>query len=186
VAEGLLNIEGFSDVQYVDVPLEFIHRSVGTDKIDISMGFVANHIVELDLETPVTLLAGVHAGCFELFGTKRVNAIRDLKGKTVAVPALGSGHHLFITSMAAYVGVDAKREINFVTHPVDESARLLTEEKVDALMGSPPFPRNCGKRRSAMSLSIVGSTAPGRSTSAASLRVTGSLSVAILSLRSAL
>jgi NitT/TauT family transport system substrate-binding protein len=147
VAEGLLKIEGFSDVQYVDVPLDFIHRSVGTDKVDLSMGFVANHIVELDLETPVTLLAGVHAGCFELFGTKRVNAIRDLKGRTVAVPALGSGHHLFITSMAAYVGVDAKREINFVTHPVDESARLLAEEKVDALMGFPPVPQELRQKK---------------------------------------
>ena len=36
VAEGLLKIEGFDDVQYVDVPLDFIHRSVGTDKVDLS------------------------------------------------------------------------------------------------------------------------------------------------------
>jgi hypothetical protein len=109
----------------------------------------------------------VHAGCFELFGTKRVNAIRDLKGKTVAVPAptLGSSHHNFIASMAAYVGVDPKLEINFVTHPVAESARLLAEEKVDALMGFPPFPRSSGRRRSAMSLSIAASTVRGRSTS---------------------
>jgi NitT/TauT family transport system substrate-binding protein len=141
VAEGLLKIEGFSDVQYVEVPLDFIHRSVGTDKVDISMGFVASQIVELDLETPIVLLGGVHVGCFELFGTKRVNAIRDLKGRTVGVPALGSAHHNFVASMAAYVGVDAKREINFVTHPVNESARLLAEEKVDALMGFPPVPQ---------------------------------------------
>ena len=141
VAEGLLKIEGFSDVQYVEVPLDFIHRSVGTDKVDISMGFVASQIVELDLGTPIVLLGGVHVGCFELFGTKRVNAIRDLKGRTVGVPALGSAHHNFIASMAAYVGVDAKREITFVTHPVNESARLLAEEKVDALMGFPPVPQ---------------------------------------------
>jgi NitT/TauT family transport system substrate-binding protein len=141
VAEGLLKIEGFSDIQYVDVSFDAIHRSVGTDKIDISMGFVASQIVELDLETPIVLLGGVHIGCFELFGTKRVNAIRDLKGKTVGVPGLGSAHHNFISSMAAYVGVDAKREINFVIHPVAESARLLAEEKVDALMGLPPVPQ---------------------------------------------
>jgi NitT/TauT family transport system substrate-binding protein len=147
VAEGLLKSEGFSDVQYVELPLDVIHRSVGTDKIDMSMGFIANHIVELDLETPTTLLAGVHAGCFELFGTKRVKAIRDLKGKTVAVPALGSAHHNFIASMAAYVGVDPKREIGFVTHPVGESARLLAEEKVDALMGFPPIPQELREKR---------------------------------------
>src|SRR5262249_53395329 len=89
----------------------------------------------------------VHAGCFELFGTKRVNAIRDLKGKTVAVPALGSAHHNFVASMAAHVGLDAKREINFVTHPVGESGRLLAEEKVDALMGFPPIPQELRQKK---------------------------------------
>ena len=49
VAEELLKIEGFSDVQYVEVPLDINHRSVGTDKIDISMGFIASYVVELDL-----------------------------------------------------------------------------------------------------------------------------------------
>jgi NitT/TauT family transport system substrate-binding protein len=137
IAEQLLRIEGFSDVRYVDVPLSLNHRAVGSD-VDLGIGFVAQYIVELDLATPIVLLSGVHVGCFELFGTKRVNSIRDLKGKTVSVPALGSAHHNFIASMAAYVGVDAKREINFVAHPVSESAQLLAEEKVDALMGFPP------------------------------------------------
>ena len=90
VAEAMLKLEGFSDVQYVDVPLDQVHRGVGSDKIDVSMGFVATYIVELDLGAPIALLGGVHVGCFELFGTKRVKAVRDLKGKTVAVPALGS------------------------------------------------------------------------------------------------
>jgi NitT/TauT family transport system substrate-binding protein len=147
VAEGLLKLEGFSDVQYIEVPLDAIHRSVGSEKIDISMGFIANHIVELDAETPITLLSGVHAGCFELFGTKRVNAIRDLKGKRVAVPALRSAHHNFIACMATYVGVDPKREIEFITHPVGESARLLAEEKVDALMGFPPVPQELRQKK---------------------------------------
>jgi NitT/TauT family transport system substrate-binding protein len=147
VAEGLLKLEGFSDVQYVEVPLDAIHRSVGSDKVDISMGFIANHIVELDAETPITLLSGVHAGCFELFGTKRVNAIRDLKGKRVAVPALRSAHHNFIACMATYVGVDPKREIEFVTHSVGESARLLAEEQVDALMGFPPVPQELRQKK---------------------------------------
>ena len=133
IAEELLRIEGFSEVRYADVPLDLVHRAVGSDSIDLSIGFIAQYIVELDLATPIVLLSGVHVGCFELFGTKRVNAIRDLKGKTVSVPALGSAHHNFIASMAAYVGVDAKREINFVAHPVSESARLLAEEQVDAL-----------------------------------------------------
>jgi NitT/TauT family transport system substrate-binding protein len=45
------------------------------------------------------------------------------------------------------VGVDAKRDITFVTHPVSESARLLAEEKVDALMGFPPVPQELRQKK---------------------------------------
>jgi NitT/TauT family transport system substrate-binding protein len=141
VAEALLKTEGFTDVQYVEIPTNLLHRSVGSDKIDIGMGFGATFIVQVDLDVPLMLLSGVHAGCYELFGTKRVKAIRDLKGKTVTVPGLGSSHHIFISSLAAYVGVDPRRDINFVTHPLEESGRLLAEDKVDALMGFPPVPQ---------------------------------------------
>src|SRR5262245_66246424 len=99
------------------------------------MGFVAAFIVEVDSGTPIVLLGGVHTGCYELFGTKRVKAIRDLKGKTVAVPALGSSHHVLIASMAAYVGVDPKRDINCVTHTVEQSGQLRVEGKVDGMIG---------------------------------------------------
>jgi NitT/TauT family transport system substrate-binding protein len=131
----------------IDVSTGRLHPEVGTDKIDISMGFVAAFIVQVDSGTPIVLLGGVHTGCYELFGTKRVKAIRDLKGKTVAVPALGSSHHVLIASMAAYVGIDPKRDINFVTHPVEQSAQLLAEEKVDALIGFPPVPQEIRERK---------------------------------------
>jgi NitT/TauT family transport system substrate-binding protein len=147
IAEELLRMEGFSEVRYVDVSLDLNHRAVGSDSIDLGIGFIAQYIIELDLATPIVLLSGVHIGCFELFGTRRVNSIRDLKGKTVSVPALGSAHHSFIASMAAYVGVDPKREINFVVHPVGESARLIAEEKVDALMGFPPVPQELRQKK---------------------------------------
>ena len=58
-----------------------------------------------------------------------MRAIRDLKGKTVAIPALGSPHHAFLASMAAYVGIDPRKDINWVTHPVADSTRLLAERR---------------------------------------------------------
>ena len=105
------------------------------------MAFVAPFLLQLDAGLPVVLLAGVHVGCFELFGIRDVRAIRDLKGKRVGVPSLGSPHHLFLSSMAAYVGLDPRKDIEWVTHEPAESARLLTEAKVDALMGFPPVPQ---------------------------------------------
>ena len=83
-------------------------------------------------------LGGLHVGCFELFGTGQIRAVRDLKGKRVAIPAFGSPHHVFLASMAAYVGLDPSRDIDFVTYPANQSMQLLADSKIDALMGFPP------------------------------------------------
>ena len=113
---------------------------------DINMGFVAPFIVQVDVGDPIVMLAGVHTGCFELFGTERVRTIRDLKGRKVAVPDLGSGPHVFVASMAAYVGLDPRREINWVTHPATEAKALLAEGKIDATWASRQTLRNCGTK----------------------------------------
>ena len=146
VAEELLKSEGFTDVQYVELGTD-IYPAFASNKVDISMAFVGPFLVQLDANVPIVLLGGIHVGCYELFGTERVHAIRDLKGKSVAIPALGSPHHTFVASMAAHVGIDPNRDINFITHPVSDSARLLTEGKVDALMGFPPVPQELREKK---------------------------------------
>jgi len=141
VAEELLRGEGFSDVQYVKVASGAMYKAFGAGDIDISMAFVAPFIMQVDVGNPLVLLAGVHVGCFELFGTDRVHTISDLKGKTVAIPELGSPHHIFLASMASYVGLNPDRDIKFVTRTPTESIKLLAEKKIDALMGFPPLPQ---------------------------------------------
>jgi NitT/TauT family transport system substrate-binding protein len=146
VVEELLKTEGFTNVQYVELP-DNVYPGFAAGKIDITMAFVAPFIIQMDAGVPIVLLGGVHAGCYELFGTERVKAIRDLKGKTVAVPDLGSAHHVFVASMAAHVGMDPKRDINFVIHPAAESIELLAEGKIDALMGFPPVPQELREKK---------------------------------------
>jgi NitT/TauT family transport system substrate-binding protein len=147
VAEPLLHAEGFTDVQYVPFPATNPYPGFASGDLDISMAFVAPFLTQVDAGVPIVLLAGVHAGCFELFGTEAVRAIRDLKRKTVAVPAIGSAHHAFLSSMAAHVGLDPGRDITWLTHPVGESAALLTERRVDALVAFPPVAQDLRARR---------------------------------------
>ena len=52
------------------------------------MNFAGPLVVGLDAGAPITILAGVHPGCYELFATERVRTLGDLKGKTVAVTEL--------------------------------------------------------------------------------------------------
>ena len=146
VAEELLRSEGFTNVQYVELSVN-VYEGFTAGTIDISMAFIAPYIIQMDAGLPLVLLGGVHAGCFELFGTDRIKAIRDLRGKTVAVPELGSAHHVFVAAMASHVGIDPKREINFVIHPPAESMRLLAEGTIDALIGFPPDAQELRERK---------------------------------------
>jgi NitT/TauT family transport system substrate-binding protein len=140
VVKELLPNEGFTDIQYVFAGV-YPYPAFASGAVDISMAFVAPFLVELEAGAPITLLGGIHVGCFELFGTGRIRAIRDLKGKSVGVPHMGSAHHLFLASMAEYVGLNPRKDINWVVHDPAESARILSDRKVDALMAFPPVPQ---------------------------------------------
>jgi NitT/TauT family transport system substrate-binding protein len=61
------------------------------------VGYASNFILDLDKREASTLLAGVHVGCFVLFGHEDVHGIAGLKGKTVGVPGLGTGPALLLT-----------------------------------------------------------------------------------------
>jgi NitT/TauT family transport system substrate-binding protein len=56
----------------------------------------------------------------------------------VAVPELGTGHHIFVSMMASHVGLDPRKDIEWVVQPADESKKLLAEAKIDALTAFPP------------------------------------------------
>ncbi len=141
VAEELLRAEGFTEVQYMQTDPVGSYKALASGEAHISMQLSMGLIMHIDAGDPIALLAGAHIGCYELFGTVRARSIRDLKGKTVAVNAMGSGAHLLLASMAAYVGLDPRKDITWVTHPFAESARLLAEGAIDAFMAFPPEPQ---------------------------------------------
>jgi len=149
VAEDLFRTEGFTDVQYIKKTgaTKAIETALASGEADMNMHFAAPLIIRLDAGDPITVLAGVHVGCFELFATERVRALRDLRGKTVAIRELGASNHVFLASMLAYVGLDPRKDVNFETQPSVEAMQLLAEEKVDAFLGFPPEPQELRARR---------------------------------------
>ena len=123
----------------VDSPAAY--KALAAGDIDLTVMFVGPVHYADRRGDPIVFLAGLHIGCFELFGTDQVRSIRDLKGKTVAIPELGSPGHVFLSSMMAYVGLDPGKDVTWVTYPRAESMRLLAEGKIDAYLGFPPDPQ---------------------------------------------
>jgi NitT/TauT family transport system substrate-binding protein len=143
VAEELLRAEGFTDIRYVEQPPGRFQSRDG----DFTLNYASNFISAIDGGEPITLLAGVMVGCFELFGHERVHSIGDLKGKSIGVQALGSNNHALLTLMAAQVGLDPVTDIHWVADPSVKPISRYVEGKIDAFLAFPPEPQELRARR---------------------------------------
>ena len=142
VADELFRSEGFTDVQYVQKPGAVgITEALASGEANLNNHFVAPSLVRVEAGDPIVFLGGLHIGCFEVFGGERVRTVRDLKGKTVAVLELGSSQHVFLSTIVSHIGLDPRRDINWVTSPPAESMQLLADGKIDAFLGFPPEPQ---------------------------------------------
>jgi NitT/TauT family transport system substrate-binding protein len=147
IAEELLRTEGFADIRYVSAPGGVAAAEVTTrGEADFLLTFAAPLLIPMDAGEPLTVIAGAHVGCFELFGNDTVHRIADLKGKSVGVQAIGSSQHVFLASMATYVGLDPDTDINWVTSPSVKPKELFVEGKIDAFLGFPPEPQEMRAR----------------------------------------
>jgi NitT/TauT family transport system substrate-binding protein len=148
VAEELLRLEGFTDVRYVAAETGTGQsRAVARGEIDFSLNFAAPLVISIDSGEAISIVAGVHVGCFELFANERIRSIADLKGKTVGVQGLGASPHMFLTAMAAHVGLNPVKDINWITSPTLAPKDLFAEGKIDAFLGFPPEPQELRARK---------------------------------------
>jgi NitT/TauT family transport system substrate-binding protein len=148
VADELLRAEGFTDVRYVmsDGGVKQ-SKGIANDEIDFTLHFSAPLLIPIDADEKITIIAGVHAGCFEVFGNEHIRSIADLKGKSVGVQDIGASTHVFLSTMAAYVGLNPAKDINWVTSPSITPMELFADGKIDAFLGFPPEPQALRARK---------------------------------------
>jgi NitT/TauT family transport system substrate-binding protein len=148
VGQELLRAEGFSDIRYVDPgPSVELSAKVGRDEADFTMEFAARAIQTIDAGGAITVIGGVHVGCYEIFARKEIRSIGDLKGKTVGVRALGDGQRAFLVAMATHVGLDPNHDIKWITNSSgSDPLELFAEGKIDAFLGTPPEPQELRAR----------------------------------------
>jgi NitT/TauT family transport system substrate-binding protein len=151
VAEELLRAEGFTDIRYVPGSGGFsFPQMAGRGDVDFAMTFAASVVFHLAAGEPITALAGVHSGCYELFVRKPIRTISDLRGKKVGIQTLSSSGHLYVAIIAAHVGLDPQKDIEWIVPPSGSAMELFAEGKTDAFLGFPPEPqalraRNIGR-----------------------------------------
>jgi NitT/TauT family transport system substrate-binding protein len=148
LAEELLRSEGIHEVEYLPLGTRNGPLAVGEGRGDFVMWDTPGLIPHLDAGQPIVLLAGVHGGCYELFAHERVRSIRDLKGKSVAIWFVGGGDYILLSSMFAYVGVDPRQDVKWLTGGNTRNAmELFVSGRADAFLGFGQEPEELKERK---------------------------------------
>jgi NitT/TauT family transport system substrate-binding protein len=131
VSEALLRADGFTEVRYVDTTVETQAEELGSGSLDFHLNLPLAHVIAVDRQLPITVVTGVHAGCYELFAHEGIRGIVDLKGKIVG------GNARWLSLIAACVGLDPKRDLTLVDD-FGTNVDVFAERKLDAYIAFPP------------------------------------------------
>jgi NitT/TauT family transport system substrate-binding protein len=146
-AEELLRAEGLTDIRYLEAASDAdTAQMIASGEGDFTLNFASQFVAAIDRGAPITVLAGVHVGCFELFASSAIRGIADLRGKRVGAQSLGSSAQVFLGALAAGIGLDPARDIRWVTDPAEKPLELFAAGKIDAYLGVPPEPQELRAR----------------------------------------
>jgi NitT/TauT family transport system substrate-binding protein len=146
-AEELLRAEGITDIRYVEGASDVdTAQMIARGEGDFTLNFASQFVAAIDRGAPITVLAGVHVGCFELFANEKIRGIEDLRGKSVGAQAFGSSAQVFLGALAAGIGLDPVRDIRWVIEPAPRPLDLFTAGKIAAFVGVPPEPQELRAR----------------------------------------
>jgi NitT/TauT family transport system substrate-binding protein len=140
ILDDLLREEGFAEVRYLagaaaKTPAELFARG----EVDFDQDFSPVAIVPIDAGAPMVMLAGVHAGCFELVARESIRSVSDLKGRNVGLPWAGDAQEIIVRIIVANVGLDPAKDINWVIHGPRNPKELLDKGEIDAFLTVPPW-----------------------------------------------
>ena len=123
-------------------------KMIGAGERDFGLNFAPSLIFHQDAGEPITALAGVHPGCFELFAHEPIRSISDLKGKTVGVPT-GSARARTCSwpSWRPMSGSTRRRTSTGSRARSSDAMELFAEGKIDAFLASPPEPQELRARK---------------------------------------
>jgi NitT/TauT family transport system substrate-binding protein len=115
--------------------------ALGSGKVDAVGGVLYQYLKPIEQGIDVKLTAGLHGGCLRLIAGKGtgVKAIRDVKGKTVAVDSIGGGAMSFFAAMLISEGLDPIKDVTWRAYPRDQFGVVLERGEAQVVAAGDPF-----------------------------------------------
>jgi NitT/TauT family transport system substrate-binding protein len=142
LAEELLRLEGFTEIEYVEIDRPATQDMLIADRADIGVASSPEALPGLDGGRQSVILSGLHGGCYELFANPSIQAVRDLKGKRIAVSSIPGTEYYYISTILAYVGIDPVKHVQWINlKSTRDTVQYFIDGKVDAFLAFPPDPQ---------------------------------------------
>lgn len=108
---------------------------------DITHHLVMYFLKPIEQGLDVKFTGGIHRGCLRVQSGKNsgINSIKDLRGKRIGVPGMGTPPFIFANRVLGANGIDASKEITWRVFPAGELGLALDKGEVDAVADSEPI-----------------------------------------------
>jgi NitT/TauT family transport system substrate-binding protein len=140
VEKGFFKEEGL-DVELVRCQWATYKDALALGRFDVTHHLVMYFLKPIEQGMDVKFTGGIHRGCLRVqAGTKgNIHTVKDLKGKIIGVPGMGTPPFMFATRVMAANGVDPSRDVQWRVYPAGELGLALDRGLVDAVADSEPI-----------------------------------------------
>src|SRR6202451_3737321 len=109
-------------------------QALATGKADAGAGLVGDWLEPLEQGFDVKLFVGSHGGCGRLFASEKsgIKDLKDLKGKTIAVYAMGASPQTVLQVSIFKAGLDPNADVNWKVVPFDLVGETVARGEADA------------------------------------------------------
>jgi NitT/TauT family transport system substrate-binding protein len=140
VEKGFFKQEGL-DVSLVKCEWANYKDVLALGGFDITHHLVMYFLKPIEQGLDVRFTAGIHRGCLRVQAgaTSSINSVKDLRGKRIGVPGMGTPPFIFANRVLGANGIDAGKEITWRVFPAGELGLALDKREVDAVANSEPI-----------------------------------------------
>jgi NitT/TauT family transport system substrate-binding protein len=140
IEKGFFKDEGL-DVSLVKCQWANYKDVLALGGFDVTHHLVMYFLKPLEQGLDVKFTGGIHRGCLRVQAgvNSSIRTIKDLRGKRIGVPGMGTPPFIFATRVLGANGIDAEKEITWVVYPAGELGLALDKGQVDAVADSEPI-----------------------------------------------
>ncbi|HTD65553.1 MAG TPA: ABC transporter substrate-binding protein [Candidatus Limnocylindria bacterium] len=140
VEKGFFKEEGL-DVELVKCDWKNYKDVLALGGYDITHHLVMYFLKPLEQGLDVKFTGGIHRGCLRVQAAVNgpIRSVKDLKGKRIGVPGMGTPPFIFANRVLGANGIDPSRDITWLVFPAGELGLALDKGEVDAIANSEPI-----------------------------------------------